>query len=213
MTGDDVANYLRAHPEFFDDHAELLAGIEVRHPHEDRAIPLSERQLLQLRERNRVLEGKLRELVTFGEENDSISERLHRITLALMRAGEARELLRLLYFHLREDFAVPSVAVRLWGGPPRDLPEYSPVSAEMKAFAESLGHPYCSHKAMFESADWFGETGPLLRSFAYIKLHDGDCGGILTLASEDPRRFYPDMGTLYLKRLGDVVAASAARWA
>lgn len=213
MTGDEIANYLKAHPEFFDDHADLLATIEVRHPHEDRAIPLTERQLVQLRERNRLLEGKLRELVTFGEENDGISERLHRATLALMRTDDLRELLRLLYFHLREDFVVPSIAVRLWRGQAADLPECSAVSAEIRAFAASLLHPYCSHKAMFESAEWFGETGPLLRSFAYVPLRDGDCVGLLALASEDPKRFYPEMGTLYLKRLGEIVAASASRCA
>jgi uncharacterized protein YigA (DUF484 family) len=213
MTGDEIANYLKAHPEFFDDHAELLATIEVRHPHEDRAIPLTERQLVQLRERNRVLEGKLRELVAFGEENDSISERLHRATVALARTEDLPELLRLLYFHLREDFAVPAVALRLWGGPPTNLPECSAVSAEIRAFAESLAHPYCSHKAMFESSQWFGETGPLLRSFAYVPLRDGECTGLLVLASEDPQRFYPEMGTLYLKRLGEIVAGCASRCA
>lgn len=213
MTGDEIASYLKAHPEFFDDHADLLATIEVRHPHEDRAIPLTERQLVQLRERNRVLEGKLRELVAFGEENDGISERLHRATVALARTDDLPELLRLLYFHLREDFAVPGVALRLWGGPPSDLPECSAVSAEIRAFAESLTHPYCSHKAMFESGQWFGETGPLMRSFAYVPLLDGECTGLLALASEDAKRFYPEMGTLYLKRLGEIVAACASRCA
>jgi hypothetical protein len=213
MTGDEIASYLKSHPEFFDDHADLLASIEVRHPHENRAIPLTERQLVQLRERNRILETKLRELVNFGEENDSISERLHRATVALIRATDVQELMRVLYFHLREDFVVPSVAVRLWEGPATEISEFSPVGAEVKAFADSLAHPYCSHKPMFESAEWFGEVGPLLRSFAYVPLRDAHCAGVLALASEDPKRFYPEMGTLYLKRLGEVVAASVSRCA
>jgi uncharacterized protein YigA (DUF484 family) len=83
----------------------------------------------------------------------------------------------------------------------------------VKAFADSLAHPYCSHKPMFESAEWFGEVGPLLRSFAYVPLRDSHCAGVLALASEDPKRFYPEMGTLYLKRLGEVVAASVSRCA
>ena len=32
--------------------------------------------------------------------------------------------------------------------------------------------------------------------------------GLLALASEDPQRFYPDMGTLYLKRIGELIATS-----
>ena len=157
MNGDEIASYLKTHPEFFDDHADLLATIEVRHPHEDRAIPLTERQLVQLRERNRVLEGKLRELVDFGEENDSISERLHRATVALLRAHDVQELMRLLYFHLREDFVVPSVAVRLWEGPQTEMAESSPVgTANMPRttdFTGSIGYPIPSTEISIRDDD------------------------------------------------------------
>jgi uncharacterized protein YigA (DUF484 family) len=36
--------------------------------------------------------------------------------------------------------------------------------------------------------------------------------GILILASEDPQRFYPEMGTLYLKRLGELIGTSLRRY-
>jgi len=35
-------------------------------------------------------------------------------------------------------------------------------------------------------------------------------GGLLALASEDEKRFYPGMGTMYLERLADLVAAALA---
>jgi uncharacterized protein YigA (DUF484 family) len=35
---------------------------------------------------------------------------------------------------------------------------------------------------------------------------------LLALASEDPQRFYPEMGTLYLKRLGELVGAAVGRY-
>jgi uncharacterized protein YigA (DUF484 family) len=31
--------------------------------------------------------------------------------------------------------------------------------------------------------------------------------GLLALGSEDPQRFYPEMGTLYLRRIGELCAA------
>ena len=31
--------------------------------------------------------------------------------------------------------------------------------------------------------------------------------GLLALGSEDPKRFYPEMGTLYLRRIGELCAA------
>jgi uncharacterized protein YigA (DUF484 family) len=36
--------------------------------------------------------------------------------------------------------------------------------------------------------------------------------GLLALASEDAQRFYPEMGTLYLKRLGELVSAALLRY-
>src|ERR1700687_2424634 len=103
MRSDDVARYLKEHPEFFEEHAEFLASMYIPHPHGGRAIPISERQVLTLREKSRLLEGKMRELVQFGEENDSISERIHRITLALLAAHDLPGLLEPLYGNLRED--------------------------------------------------------------------------------------------------------------
>jgi uncharacterized protein len=211
MNNDDVAAYLQAHPEFFEIHADMLAKIDLTHPHDGRAIPLSERQLVQLRERNRVLESKLRELVSFGEENDLISERLHVATLALIRAGNLEDSLHSLYMSLREGFAVPHVALRLWDAGTRDREEFSGVSEEVRVFADSLAVPYCSPKPMFESLAWFGETEVELRSFAYVTLRDDGTNGLLALASEDARRFYPEMGTLYLQRLGEIAAAGIGR--
>src|SRR5438874_1285829 len=50
MKAEDIALFLRGHPQFFDQHPELLEKIHVPHPHGGRAIPLAERQTLALRE-------------------------------------------------------------------------------------------------------------------------------------------------------------------
>jgi len=34
----------------------------------------------------------------------------------------------------------------------------------------------------------------------------------VALASEDPRRFYPEMGTLYLARIGELLSHALARF-
>ena len=105
MRPEDVARYLQDHPEFFEDHAEVLGEIQVPHPHGGRAIPLAERQIVSLREKTRVLEAKLRELVQFGEENDALGERVHRAAIELIRAPDLEAMLRMIYYNLHEDFA------------------------------------------------------------------------------------------------------------
>lgn len=212
MNTDDVAQFLRSHPQFFDQHPELLETIFVPHPHGGRAIALSERQILGLREKVKLLEGKLGELVQFAEENDAISEKVHRISVALLAASDIRGVLNAVYLNLREDFAVPHVALRVWrANGHAGLPEFGPVSDASREFTMSLTHPYCSGHAMVDTAGLFGEASPHLRSFSYVPLRDRETFGLLALASEDPQRFYPEMGTLYLKRLGELVAAAIAR--
>src|SRR5918999_5877044 len=112
MTSESVAGFLTTHPEFFEEYAEVIADINIPHPHGGRAISISERQILALRQRSKKLESKLREIIRFGEENDAIGEKVHRLAFALLGARELETLVHAVNFHLREDFAVPHVVLR-----------------------------------------------------------------------------------------------------
>jgi hypothetical protein len=209
MTPDAVVNYLKQHPEFFEEQADFLATIMIPHPHGGRAIPISERQILTLREKSKLLEDKLRELIVFGEQNDAIGEKLHRLALALVAAHDVEAVVAALYFNLREDFAVPHTVLRLWpAGAHSGLPEFAAASAAARDFSDSLGNPYCSARAMVDTGEWFGEAATHLRSFAYVALKSDRTFGLLAMASEDAQRFYPEVGTLYLKRLGEMASAA-----
>lgn len=212
MRPEDVARYLKQNPRFFEDYAEMLAEIHIPHPHGGRAIPLSERQIVSLREKNRLLETRLRELVDFGEENDAIGDRVHRAAIRLYQPRGLDDLLRTLQQCLRDDFLVPQVAIRMWRDEPHvQIPEFGAVSMEVRGFAESLTQPYCCAAPMFESAEWFGGAQHGLTSFAYVPLGVDKPFGLLVLASEDARRFYPEMGTIFLQRLGELASAAISR--
>jgi uncharacterized protein len=212
MNSEDIAAYLKAHPEFFEQYAEMMSQINIPHPHGGRSIPISERQILTLRDKGKQLESKLREIIQFGEENDALSQKIHSISLALLRARDAQSVVQVALKHLCEDFAVPHVAMRLWcGGRGADTsPEFAPVSDAVHGFATALAEPSCSAEPAPETGALFGEHAPALKSFAYLPLRDGDTFGLLVLASEDPQRYYAGMGTLYLSRLGDLIGCALA---
>src|SRR5205085_10676399 len=102
MTSEAVASYLQEHPEFFEQYAEMLADIYIPHPHGGRAIPISERQILTLRERCKQLEAKLREVIQFGEENDAIGEKFQRLANAPLGARDLAAVVRAVDYNLRE---------------------------------------------------------------------------------------------------------------
>jgi uncharacterized protein YigA (DUF484 family) len=208
MTTDEIARFLRTHPQFFDQHPDLLESIHVPHPYGGRAIPLSERQTVALREKVKLLEGKLAEIIKFADENDAISEKVHRLSVALSGARDFPVLAHSLYFHLREDFAVPHVALRVWGkAVPADFPEAAAVSEAQRRHAEGMAAPQCGAASGNPFAPWFGETAEHVRSLALVPLGQSPAFGLLALGSEDPQRFYPEMGTLYLRRIGELCAA------
>lgn len=213
----EVARYLQSHPEFFEQYADLLAHVHIPSPHGGKAISITERQIGILRDKARQLEGKMSELIGFGEENDVISEKVHRLAVALLNARDMSGTIATLYDHLINHFAVPHAQIRLWGVGYGDNPEFTEVSDELKAHVGAMNAPYCGPIAGQEVATWFDEHA---RSVAQVPLrepsvngttHEGACFGVLVFASEDLRRFYPDMGTLYLERIGDMAAAALLR--
>jgi uncharacterized protein len=211
MTADDIARYLRTHPKFFDQHPDLLESIHVPHPYGGRAIPLAERQTVALREKLKLLEDRLGEIIKFAEENDAISEKVHRLSVALTGARDFPALVHSLYFHLREDFAVPHVVLRAWGkAVPADFPEGEAVSAQQQRHAEAMAAPQCGAAAGNPFLAWFREAADHVRSVALVPLGQGTIFGLLALGSEDPQRFFPEMGTLYLRRIGELCAAGVA---
>ena len=213
LTADQVAEFLKQNPGFFENHVEILMNLQIPHPHGGRAVSIGERQLVALREKAKLLEDKLQELIQFGEENDAASEKVHRLACRLIEAGGLDTTLDTLYLDLLDHFAVPHVAVRLWNVAEAnpDTREHSPVASEIREFVEKMAAPYCGHHPVYESHAWFGEAAPHLKSFALVALrHDGGAFGVVALASEDPQRFYPEMGTLYLARIGELV--SHALW-
>ena len=213
LNADQVVEFLKQNPGFFENNVDVLMNLQVPHPHGGRAVSISERQLIAVREKSKILEDKLRELIQFGEENDALSEKVHRLACRLIGAPSLDATLDTLYLDLLDHFAVPHVAVRLWNvaAENTETREYSVVPAEMRQFVEQMSVPYCGQHAVYESQSWFGEAAPHVKSFALMALRgDGLSFGVVALASEDPKRFYAEMGTLYLSRLGELV--SHALW-
>ena len=209
MSPDDVARFLRMHPQFFEQHPELLESIRVVHPHGGRAIPLAERQTVALRDKARQLESKLGELIQFGEENDVISEKVHRLSAAMIGAADFPALVHALYFHLREDFAVPHVALRVWG---KSVPvDFDEARRRKRGAARPRRDAWPRRNAGRRAGNpflpWFGEVAEHVRSVALVPLGQTEVFGLLALGSEDAQRFFPEMGTLYLRRIGELCAA------
>jgi len=215
LTEQDIAQYLLRNPGFFQRHAELLASVQLSHPHGQRAVSLQERQAEMLREKIKGLEHKLIEMIRNGQENVAIADRLHAWTLSLMLTADPAALPEVLLHELRHHFLIPAAALRLWGLDARHAAaDYAQaVSDDVRSFASSLAQPYCGVNSGFEAAQWLDDPASAM-SIAMIPLRHGagvEAFGMLVLASPDPTRYTADMGTEFLQRIGELASASLSR--
>ena len=212
ISADDVKSYLRNNKNFFEENANLLTEIYLPSPHGSGAISLAERQQLAQRDKIRVQEVMLAQLIEFGEQNDVTSHKVHAFSVKLLENKNLNNIQPLIADSMKQIFDVTETQVRIWL-----LPEdesiaknevFSPVGNTFRDWIIGLEAPSCGIKP--ESAE--GLLGENLQSFAFIPLYkDADKSnaiGVLTLASEDQNRFKADMGLMYLKRIGDLVSAS-----
>ena len=215
MKPEDVAQYLQDNPQFFESYADMLSEIKIPQPYDGRAISISERQISALREKNKLLQEKLHELINIGENNDTIGEKMHRLAVSLLEFNSVEELLHGLNYNLCEDFSIPHVVMRLWylNDIKSNLkrPEFSSVSKAVKISVESMRKPYCGSQISDDIKPWFGQDAKYLQSFSIIPLRRKRTIGLLVMGSPDAERFFPEMGTLYLERLGELVSSALAR--
>jgi uncharacterized protein len=214
LTIEQVAEFLRSQPQFFESHPDVLLNIEVPHPHGGRTVSIPERQLIATREKARLLESKLSELIKFGEENDALSDKVQALTLKLISAKTREQTIDTLYLDLLDTFQVPHVVVRLWNvvvPEGSSAPEFQTVATELQQFTEAMTAPYVGAHPVYETNLWFGEHAPHLKSYAMVPLKKDNVFGVLLLASENAERFYSGMGTMFLTRIGDIFAAALAR--
>lgn len=217
-SSDEVARYLRDHPDFLVRHPELLATITVPDPHNGRAISLQERQVEVLREKTRAMEARLAELVRIGQENEAIADRLQKWTRQLLLAADDQRLPQAVLDGMQSVFSVPHVALRLWGVREafRDLPCAAPVEVDVITLANSMKQPFCGPNSDFHAATWLPEGGAATQSIALLPLRKGvdpKAFGLIVLGSPDPERFRSGMGTAFLERIADTAAAALSRLA
>ena len=220
LAEDQIADFLVAHPDFFERHGAVLARIKLPHQRGSAAISLVERQVLVLRDKHAVLEKKLHELIENGRANDAISDRLHRLTRRLLRARDAAGVVAALETSLREDFGAsrwvllatdPAVSAlgNLPNGHVRVVPRGSPELKIFETFFES-GRPRSGQIRDTQRDYLFGGEGSQVGSTVLIPLGERASLGLLAIASHDTERYLPTMSTDYLVRIGEIVTEAVS---
>jgi uncharacterized protein YigA (DUF484 family) len=209
--GEQVASFLSNHPDFFDHNPDLLAELRLSHT-TGKAVSLIEKQVQVLRDQNHDLKTKLLDLVQVAQDNDRLNERMHRMTLDLLRAGSLSELLDALRDHLCNEFKADAIALHL---PGLDESQQRETGAKILLIDETLkerfpllcseGKPQCGRLKQDQLDFLFSDQAAAIESTAVVPMGEQARGGLLAIGSREVNRFNPCMGTLFLSNLGELL--------
>ncbi len=201
-----IIDYLRANPDFFNHHKNLLTELNLPHV-SGRAVSLVEHQVAIMRERNVEMRRRMNELLEAARQNDAIFAKTRSLTLALLDAKSLHELNEVLATHMLVDFEADFVCCHVHG------------------FDHSLDHIQ-SHDGEFPFTHLLSGSSPVCTTLREEELqqifptsHHGEAGsavllpmylskgdGALCIGSRDPHHFSNDMDTLFVTYIADVLS-------
>jgi hypothetical protein len=214
MQENEIAEYLKAHPSFFENNASLLADIHLPSPHGSGTISLAERQQLAQRDKITALEERYTELLQNAQENDKKTNKMHDFFVRLQRAKNFNAIEQLISHNLTEDFNITDTCLRIWANPmdSKDAENlvFSATPEAIQTWVSDIHHVYCgATPSSINIDDWFMVPA---QSMAVLRLENAGVYGYLALASDQEKRFYLGMGTDFLQKLGNHVSAALSRY-
>ncbi|WP_394223444.1 DUF484 family protein [Alteromonas gracilis] len=199
LSSTDVRAFLLDNPEFFAEHPDLLEKIKL--PHEQKgSVSLVEIQSEQLRKKVRHLNLKLNQLVTIAKQNEKIYRVYTDLNVQLLRCESVAEVQFTLEDVLQERLQLSSAVIKSFKGP-HAIPELQQRLFTEKRFKDT--NFFFGRLSQHERQLLFGESPA--ESVALMLLGDNRELGILGISSSDASHFTPDMDTLLLQQLQQVL--------
>lgn len=212
-----VARYLQAHPEFFNEHAQLLQVLAIPHV-TGSAVSLWERQIAALREENERQKLRFDKLIEQAKRNEALIRRVHGLVLDLMATAGPEAIFALLDARLCEDFKADRATALIFAPPAfidgHDAPQFVGDDAgRREPFADLIARreASCGRLTAAQALALFGaETA--VGSHVLLALKARAWSGVLAISSNDPLRFDASMGTEFLTYLRDVITLVLDPW-
>ncbi len=193
---DAVAMYLQQHPEFLEQHPDIVAGLRLTTALGGRTVSLQERQVEILRDKIRQLELKLAAFMRNASGNELIMANLHQWTLQLFIEQSPSEL--------------PAATIRLWNTKAEFADaDFISDDEDARAFADTHSNPICGAAARQPGTLWLDDATSM-QSVALLPLRKSGAEtsfGLMVLGSPDPQRFAADLATDILARISDIASA------
>ncbi len=212
LTQEQVADYLRANPDFFLEQDELLRSLTL--PHDSgRAISLVERQVHLFREQRDTLRRELVELVSIARHNDRLFEKSKRLLMQVIEAKTLNDMAAAIDDSIRGDFGLDAASVLLFSdAEPPEQAEGALHIVDKAQARERLGallegdRAVCGQFRESERQFLFPDRDEPIASVALVPLRHDGLVGVFAVGSCEPGYFDQSMGSLFLSYISDTLS-------
>ncbi|GAA4360015.1 DUF484 family protein [Kangiella marina] len=202
-----IANYLEKNPEFFERHPQLLEELKINHRVYG-SVSLVERQILNLRQRTETMQSRLNEMMDNAHVNSELLVKCSELAVNVIRAESKQQVIDILIEQMHDYFDIDDCQVWLCNNKDNlEKVQASDIDTLRKFTDQQFiqDDPVCGR--VTESIAQLFESDKPLESYALIPLGEGAEVGIIALGSHNVELFTADMGTLFLRFIGDVAEA------
>lgn len=211
LSAEQVIDYLKQNPDFFSNHEDVITHLELEHKTGEGAASLMQRQVSLLRDHLTQNRERLAELARNAKHNESLLRRFQDLAVALATVEDANHAATILKRVICVDFELNLLKILAPKGIWKDLDEnvielsedeFSDLSANTHGLSIFLGEtPEKVHETVL--ADHKDNA----QSIALISIKLGEHRGRVVIGSKDSEHFQNDMGTEFVKFLGEYVSA------
>jgi uncharacterized protein YigA (DUF484 family) len=217
---DDVAAYLRQHPDFLIQHEELLEVLTPPALHQgERVVDMQQFMLQHQRAEIGRLKTQQRALISTTRANLASQSRVHAAVLALLSASSFEQLIQIVTTDLAVllDADVVTIGVEASAGPPRPRLSLQGVQIIEAGTVESVlgnDHDVLLQAEVAGDPALFGDGAGLVRSAAFLRLSVSSAApaGLLCIGMRKPGKFHVGQGTELLGFLARTLGITIAAW-
>lgn len=215
LTDDQVASYLRAHPDFLARHPDLVTKLVPPSRFEGGpVVDLQHYVIGRLQDEMDQLRGCAEHLITTSRSNMSTQTRTHEAALSILDADTMAGLARVVAEDLPTllDVDVATIGFESGDGPTALFPG---IRALPNGFLDQV---MGVSEVMLRSASpgdpaIFGDGAGLVKSYALVRIDPADRPvGLVALGSRSERSFHSSQGTELLAFLARIIEDCISRW-
>jgi uncharacterized protein len=219
LQASEVAAFLRQHPGFLAEHAELLQVLTPpAHERGNGVVDMQHFMLQRLQAELARLKNQQRALVATSRANLASQARIHQAVLALLAATSFEHLIQIVTTDLGIllDADVVMLAVESSSCGRNALPMRGVQLLERGSVAELFGNDRCVLLNPDTAGDprLFGSGAGLVRSSALLRMSVSPCAppGLLAIGARKTGKFHPGQGTELLGFLARSLEVVIAGW-